>query len=593
MNKKSTKGKKISYIKKCAFLLGENKKIVLKCCVFAVLSEIVGLGNSIFSAYYGINKALVSGKFELILLAASVILVLGLLSTILFHISYRISLKLVKLETETLRERIFKKAIYFDADYFTTHSTGAMINTIIYDIQTFCDGMAYNFQQILKMLIKISLSLIILTFLNPILSLILWALVPVVSVVAYLIFKQIGKMYDKKRTVKRKRLSYINEGIMGIRTVKALNLEQKEHDTFASYNKEHFSISLKIAMLNDGFWRIFDLVIYCALAVLFIRSYYLSISYGELFLFYQLFKETLYGVGHLAGDFDTFSEVMVSAGKIYNMLTFDQLVKDKPDAIFPQQDLDGDIKFENVTFKYPKGEVVLKDFNLEIKNKSKVAIVGKTGSGKSTIASLLFRFYEPTGSGKITIGGTDYTDFKIDYIHSQMGFVLQEPMLFDASVYENLRYAKNDATDKEIEDACKLVGAHEFIMGLSDGYNTKIGESGILLSNGQKQLLAFSRVVLKNPPIIIFDEATANIDSQTENIIQKNLDNILKDKTCLFIAHRLSTIKNVDKIIFLDDGKILEEGTHDELMAKGGRYADLYSSQFAEEKLREYIENNN
>ena len=250
----------------------------------------------------------------------------------------------------------------------------------------------------------------------------------------------------------------------------------------------------------------------------------------------------------------------------------------------------GDIKFKNITFKYPKGEEVLKNFNLEISPNKKVAIVGKTGSGKSTIASLLYRFYEPT-KGQITIDGIDYTNLSIEYIHSQIGFILQEPMLFDDTIYANLRYAKPEATDEDIEKACKLVGADEFIRLQKEGYNTKIGESGISLSNGQKQLLAFARVILKDPPIIILDEATANIDSQTENLIQQNIDKAFKNKTCLFIAHRLSTIRNVDTILYLKNGKILEQGSHQELMKLNGRYAELYNNQFAIKNLEKYLEN--
>ena len=325
------------------------------------------------------------------------------------------------------------------------------------------------------------------------------------------------------------------------------------------------------------------------LALLFINSYKLSISYGELFLYYQFFKYALYSVGQLAGEFDYFTEVAVSAGKIYNMLNYDPLIKDKEVTLDKKDNLIGDIKFNNVTFKYPKGETVLQDFNFEIKPKQRVAIVGKTGSGKSTIASLLYRFYEPTG-GTLTIDGIDYTDLKIQYIHEQIGFILQEPMLFDDTIYENLKYANDKATEEDIYKAAKMVGAHEFIMSLKDGYQTRIGESGILLSNGQKHLLAFARVILKDPAIVILDEATANIDSQTENLIQKNIDDAFSGKTCLFIAHRLSTIQNCDKIVYLEKGKILEEGSHDELMKLNGKYATLYKNQFIRKQLNELIE---
>ena len=226
---------------------------------------------------------------------------------------------------------------------------------------------------------------------------------------------------------------------------------------------------------------------------------------------------------------------------------------------------------------------------MKIPNKTKVAIVGKTGSGKSTIASLLFRFYEPN-EGKIIIDGIDYTNYKIQYLHDQIGFILQEPLLFDDTILNNVKYGKKDANDSEVIEACKVVGADEFISKLKDGYYTNIGEGGILLSVGQKQLLSFARLVLSNPNIIILDEATSNIDSHTEQIIQKNIDELFKDKTCVYIAHRLSTIRNVDKIIYLDKGKIVEEGNHEQLMKLNGKYATLYNNQFVESNLKKILE---
>jgi len=583
------KDKKISYYHKCVFLLGKDAKRVLICCGFGILSVLCSLSNSIFSAYYGINKALMSGDYDKIVFATIVIGILGLLSTLFFHVTYRMSLKIIKSVATVLRERVFRKTIYLDTEYYNTHASGAMLNTIIYDVATFADGMTWNFQWICRLMVKISLSFTLVTIINFKLSIILWIIAPIVAVVSVFIFRKVGKQYDKRREIVRKRLGFINEGIMGVKTIKSLNLEEQEDETFEGYNRAYGFANFKITLMNDSFWRIFDLFTYTGLALLFISSYKLSISYGELFLYYQLFKDALYSVGHLAGEFDYFTEVAVSAGKIFNMLNYDPLIKDKEVTIDKKDNLIGDIKFKNVTFKYPKGETVLKDFNFEIKPKQRVAIVGKTGSGKSTIASLLYRFYEPTG-GTLTIDGIDYTDLKIQYIHEQIGFILQEPMLFDDTIYENLKYANDKATEDDIYKAAKMVGAHEFIMALKDGYQTRIGESGILLSNGQKQLLAFARVILKDPAIVILDEATANIDSQTENLIQKNIDEVFSGKTCLFIAHRLSTIQNCDKIVYLEKGKILEEGSHDELMKLNGKYATLYKNQFIRKQLGEFAE---
>jgi ATP-binding cassette subfamily B protein len=281
----------------------------------------------------------------------------------------------------------------------------------------------------------------------------------------------------------------------------------------------------------------------------------------------------------IADNYEAFSEVLVSAIKIDKMLSLEPLVKDREDINMNPSKLKGKIEFSNLTFKYPKGEQVLTDFNLKINPKTKIALVGRTGSGKSTIASLIYRFYEPT-KGQILFDNKDYLDLPQSYIRSNIGFILQEALLFDDSIINNIRYGKQDATLEEVEEVCKKIGLDEFILKMPQKYDTKVGEGGLLLSNGQKQLIAFARVLLKNPDIVILDEATSSIDSKTEQLIQNCINNQFKDKTCIFIAHRLSTIKDVDNIIYLDKGAIIEQGNHQALMEKKGKYYKLYTNQF-------------
>jgi len=248
----------------------------------------------------------------------------------------------------------------------------------------------------------------------------------------------------------------------------------------------------------------------------------------------------------------------------------------------------GDITFENVSFSYKEGEKILKSFGLEVKKGETIALVGETGSGKSTIINLACRFYEPT-EGIIKIDGTDYRNRSQGWLHANIGYVLQNPHLFSGSIKDNIRYGKLDATDDEIIEAAKRVNAHHFIMKLDKGYDSPVGEGGAYLSTGEKQLLSFARAIIANPSIFFLDEATSSIDTETEVTIQKAIEQLLENRTSFIIAHRLSTIRSADRILVIDKGIILEEGNHDDLMAKKGHYYALYANQFLEEREHEML----
>jgi ATP-binding cassette subfamily B protein len=250
--------------------------------------------------------------------------------------------------------------------------------------------------------------------------------------------------------------------------------------------------------------------------------------------------------------------------------------------------IEGNISFENVTFYYNEKERILENFNLEVKKGQTIALVGETGSGKSTIVNLICRFYEPV-DGKIKIDGIDYKKRSINWLHENIGYVLQSPHLFSGTIKENLMYGKLDATDEEVVEAAKIVNAHDFIMELPNKYETQVGEGGGKLSTGEKQLISFGRAIIRNPSIFVLDEATSSIDTETERKIQSALERILKDRTSFIIAHRLSTIVNADRILVISKGKIIEEGNHNQLIRKKGYYYNLYSNQFKKENLEKSI----
>lgn len=287
----------------------------------------------------------------------------------------------------------------------------------------------------------------------------------------------------------------------------------------------------------------------------------------------------------------------VAAERVFHLNDIEPELSDREDVIRVYGDaihfrtenfeeLKGEIEFKNVSFAYQQGQKVLDDFSLKVKKGQSVALVGETGAGKSTIVNLLSRFYEPT-SGTIYIDGKDYKDRSIAWLHSHLGYVLQTPHLFSGTIKENIRYGRLTATDEEVYEAAKIANAEEFILKLEKGYDTEVGEGGNRLSLGQKQLISFARAIIADPKIMILDEATSSIDTQTEFMIQKAIHNVLKDRTSFIVAHRLSTIVNSDLILVIKNGKILEKGNHQELLQLKGYYYKLYTNQFIEEKLKE------
>jgi ATP-binding cassette subfamily B protein len=317
----------------------------------------------------------------------------------------------------------------------------------------------------------------------------------------------------------------------------------------------------------------------------------LKIGVLSMFITYTInFFEPVMSLSRIISDFQN---AQASAERIVGLIeTKSDLedtdeVKEKYGSRFEDrkenwEPLQGDVEFKDVTFYYKDNEIILENFNLKIKAGSQVALVGHTGSGKTTIVNLLSRFYEPK-AGEILIDGVEYRKRSIHWLHKRLGYVLQSPHLFSTTIMENIRYGRLDATDDEVIEAAKAIGAHEFIEKLDKGYDTYVGEGGNFLSIGQKQLLSFARAILANPRILILDEATSSIDSETEQIVQEATRTLLKDRTSVIVAHRLSTIVDSDLIIMLADGKIIEMGNHKELLEKRGAYFDLYRYQFFKE----------
>jgi len=304
-----------------------------------------------------------------------------------------------------------------------------------------------------------------------------------------------------------------------------------------------------------------------------------GLTIGGIQAFVSYITFMMWPVQDIARVFAEMQQAIASAERMFSLIDSQPQIQDRPKAIDPGT-IKGDIIFDHVTFRYEEDDKpVLNDFSLHVKRGETIALVGPTGGGKSTIVNLLCRFYEPQ-SGRIFIGGRDYTSLSLQAIQSRIGVVLQTPHLFSGTITENLRYGRLDATDEEIVQATKIIGAYDFIMHFEKGFKTEVGEGGNLLSVGQKQLLSLARAVLANPEIFVMDEATSSVDTLTEALIQKGMQTLLDTTTSFVIAHRLSTIKKADRILVIEDGKIAEMGTHSELLRIRGKYHQLYTKQF-------------
>ncbi len=430
------------------------------------------------------------------------------------------------------------------------------------------------------------------------LAIITLAVLPVLIIISIYFQKKILKEYRNVRKYNSMITGAFNEGIMGAKTTKTLVREKENLKEFKTITGDMRYSSVRAAIFSSLFLPIVLILgtIGTGLAIWFGGNRVIAgnLTYGTLLLFISYTVTFFEPVREMARVFAELQTAQASAERVISMIETQpdikdsqQVIKEYGDMLKPNKtnwvNMKGDIRFKNVSFEYKKGEKILDNFNLKIKAGEKIALVGETGSGKSTIVNLACRFYEPTG-GQILIDGVDYRKRSQLWLHSNLGYVLQTPHLFSGTIKENIRYGNLDATDDQIIMAAKIVDAHNFIMKLDKKYDSEVGEGGSMLSTGQKQLISFARAVLADPRIFVLDEATSSVDTETEQIIQKAIDRVMEGRTSFIIAHRLSTIRSCDRILVIKNGKIDEAGTHEQLIKNQGYYYRLYTNQFMQQQ---------
>ncbi|MEC0371638.1 ABC transporter ATP-binding protein [Paenibacillus chibensis] len=481
-----------------------------------------------------------------------------------------------------LRSDLFKHIQKLSFNFFDKRPAGSVLVRVTNDVNSLQELFTNGVVNLMIDCVQLVGIVIILLMINWKLGLAVILTVPVMFIISTKLRVRIRRAWQDVRMKNSRINSHLNEAIQGIRVTQAYTQEQENIQFFDKMNMESKKSWDRASMLNQGFGPLIEITGGLGTLILFWLGAYLiqhdQLTVGLLVAFSSYVGNFWEPINRLGQMYNQLLVAMASSERIFEFIDEKPSIDDKPDAV-PLPKIKGDIKLDNVVFEYEKGRQALKGIDLDVDAGQTIALVGHTGSGKSTIINLLSRFYD-ISSGKITIDGYDIRDVQLETLRSQIGIVLQDTFIFSGTIRDNIRFGRLDATDEEIEAVARAVNAHEFIKKLPGGYDTEVEERGNMLSMGQRQLLSFARALLADPRILILDEATASIDTETELKIQEALKVLLKGRTSFIVAHRLSTIRHADKIIVLDHGEIKEQGNHGELMQQRGTYFGLIEAQF-------------
>ena len=483
-----------------------------------------------------------------------------------------------------LRNAAIAKIQRLPVSYLDAHPTGDLGSRVIADAEQFADGLLMGFTQFFTGVLTILGTLSFMLYVNVPITLVVVCVTPLSFIVAGFIAKKTYRNFHMQTEVRGEQTAFINEMIEGQKVVQAFCHEKENVDQFDETNERLQKASLKaifFSSITNPATRFVNNVVYAGVALvgaLFAVSG--GISVGQLSCFLSYANQYTKPFNEISGVVTELQNAMACASRIFELLDEEERTPDKADArVLTEEQVDGTVEISDVSFSYVPDRKLIEHFNLSVKPGERVAIVGPTGCGKTTMINLLMRFYD-VDAGKICVSGTDIRDISRISLRRSYGMVLQDTWLKSGTIYENIAYGRLDATKEQVIEAAKAAHAHSFIKRLPDGYDTVISEDGGNISQGQKQLLCIARVMLCLPPMLILDEATSSIDTRTEIKIQQAFANMMKGRTSFIVAHRLSTIREADIILVMDSGKVIEQGTHEELLAEKGFYAKLYNSQY-------------
>ena len=576
-----------------------NRKYILPLSIFISINVFVSLITPlVFRSLIdeglggGINTE--EGNIDVVIFLGILFFFLTIIGVLVRIAQGYIIQKLATITMYNLRKELFIKFQYLGLDYHEhpNRTAGKKISYLTNDVNTIQELIQSGMLMVVANFFLIFGALIFMILLSPQLTAVQFLIVPIIFLIGGSIFKKARAYFKELREKVSIVTSKLDESIVGMRVIQAFAVEDEEFEEFNEATENERIVTLKAAKLMAVIPAIIIFSITFGVALMFYTAGILirqgQITQGTIvaFIFYVfMFFEPLIA---LISFFTLLQNSIAAGNRIIRLLDEEPSIKDKENAI-ELKNIQGEIEFKDVSFSYSEDMPVLKNINLKIKPKERLAIVGYTGAGKSTLIKLISRFYDPT-RGEITIDGINLKDIKIESLRENIGIVPQENFLFSGTVFENIKYGDLNASKERVIEIAKKVCAHEMIMELEDGYETDVGERGSHLSEGQRQLICFARALISDPPILILDEATSAIDPYSELLIQQALETLLRNRTSISIAHRLSTIVNSDRIIVLDKGEIIEEGTHEELIKKGGFYKHLYEMQFKDPFKKDAIE---
>ena len=578
-------------LKKLIKSLGNYKIPMIIIFVFAILStvfSIIGpkiLGNAITEIFNGlIAKITGTGGIDFGKIAGILItlLVLYLLSLLFSFIQGIIMTNISKRYAYKLRKQVSIKMHKVPISYYDKKTHGEVLSLLTNDIDLLGQNLNQSATQFITSIVTLLGILVMMLSINVTITILVVIVLPIAAFITSKIVKRSQKYFIRQQNYLAKVNGDVEEAYGGHQVIKAFNAEDKMLNMFQEDSKKLADSAWKSQFLSGLMHPLMVFLGNINYVVVAIVGGYFAINgvitVGNIQSFISYSKNFTNPISQLAQISTMLQQAMAAAERVFEFLDEEEEI-DAKESLITYDKVKGAVSFEHVSFGYDKDKIIIHDFNCQVKPGQKIAIVGPTGAGKTTIVKLLMRFYH-LNSGKIKVDGVDLENIKKEDINKIFGMVLQDAWLYSGKIIDNIRYGKLDATDEEVKEACSLARVDHFITTLPDGYNMEINEESSNISLGQKQLLTIARVILANPKILILDEATSSVDTRTEVLIQEAMDHLMQGRTSFIIAHRLSTIKNADLILVLNDGDVVEQGTHEELLKKDGFYAKLYNSQF-------------